>query len=87
MTDGERVGRVNHFFDRIGVAVADLEGDLRIGDMVHFLGPHTDFRQQVTSMQIEHEPVSEVKAGQEVAIKVDQRVRRGDSVFKLMPEA
>ena len=86
MTEGERVGRVNHFFDRISVAVADLKSDLQIGDMVHFLGPHTDFRQKITSMQIEHEPVSEVKAGQEVAIKVDQRVRRGDSVFKLMLE-
>ena len=86
MTEGERIGKVSHYFDKISVAVLDLERGLKVGERVHFLGRHTDFRQQITSMQIEHEAVEEVKAGQDVAVKVTQRVRRGDSVFRLLPE-
>jgi putative protease len=80
---GERVGEVTHYYNRIMVAVVRLSGDLKVGDYVHFLGRHTDFRQRVDSMQIEHQPVQEVKAGDEVALKVEQRVRRGDRVFRL----
>jgi len=75
------LGGVTHYFDRIGVAVVRLELTLYEGDWVAFFGPHTDFEQQVRSMQIEHEPVSEVQAGEEVAIQVDAPVRRGDKVF------
>jgi len=83
MTTGERVGVVTHFFNHISVAVLSLEQDLRLGDRVHFLGAHTDFDQEITSMQIEHTPVNEVSAGQEVAVQVRQRVHRGDSVYRL----
>ncbi len=83
---GERVGEVIHYFNRISVAVIRLSKDLKLGDQVHFLGRHTDFRQRVESMQIEHQPVEEVKAGGEVAVKVEQRVRRGDRVFRLTDE-
>lgn len=83
MDDGIRVGTVTHYFTKIGVAVLDLSENLAVGDRLHFLGKHTDFPQQVGSMQIEHETVAEAGKGSEVAIKVDQRVRRGDAVFKL----
>lgn len=88
MTEGERLGKVSHFFDRLSVAVLDLSGKtgLKVGDTVHFLGRHTDFQQKITSMQIEHEVVSEVKRGEDVAVEVKQRVRRGDSVFLLTEE-
>jgi putative protease len=86
MAEGERIGRVSHYFDKISVAVLDLEKGLKIGELVHFLGRHTDFRQEIQSMQIEHEAVEQVKAGQDVAVKVAQRVRRGDAVFRLSEE-
>jgi translation elongation factor EF-1alpha len=88
MAEGERLGEVSHFFDRISVAVLDLSGKtgLKVGDTVHFLGRHTDFQQKITSMQIEHEVVSEAEPGQEVAVEAKQRVRRGDSVFLLTTE-
>jgi putative protease len=86
MSNGERVGRVTHYYNRISVAVVRVNQGLKLGDVVHFLGRHTDFQQEVTSMQIEHEPVSKVEAGGEVAIKVKQRVRRGDSVFRIAGE-
>jgi isopentenyl diphosphate isomerase/L-lactate dehydrogenase-like FMN-dependent dehydrogenase len=83
MEDGVRVGTVSHYFTKIGVAVLALSESVNIGDRLHFLGKHTDFPQQIGSMQVEHEPVEQAGKGSEVAIKVDQRVRRGDSVFRL----
>jgi len=83
MTNGERIGEVTHYYNKISVAVVRLSQDLKVGDSVHFLGRHTDFQQEITSMQIEHQSLTEVKTGDEVAIKVKQPVRRGDSVFRL----
>lgn len=87
MTTGERVGEVTHFFNKISVAVLDLNQDLAVGEMVHFLGRHTDFRQEIESMQIEHEDIDNAKKGDEVAVKVQKRVRKGDSVFRLTGES
>lgn len=80
---GDLIGEVTHFYNRIGVAVVDLTGSIEVGDQVHFFGRSTDFRQQVQSMQIEHEPISEAGRGQEVAIKVERRVRNHDKIYKL----
>jgi translation initiation factor IF-2 len=80
---GSQIGQVTHFFDKICVAVIEVSNTLRVGDSVHFLGRGTDFRQEVKSMQIEHETVEEVGAGQEVAMKVEHRVQKGDRVYKL----
>lgn len=83
---GIRVGKVTHFFDRISVAVLSLENTIQIGDTVHFLGRATDFKQKVESLQIEHQAVQQAGPGQEVAIKVIQKVHPNDSVFKLIGE-
>jgi putative protease len=83
---GELIGEVTHFYNRIGVAVVDLSGPIKIGDQVHFFGRSTDFRQQVQSMQIEHESITEAGEGQEIAIKVERRVRNHDKVYKLIEE-
>lgn len=80
---GKLVGEVNHFYNRIGVAVIDLVDILQIGDQVHFFGRSTDFRQEVGSMQIEHEPITEAGKGQEIAMKVERRVRNHDKVYRL----
>lgn len=81
--EGTPIGEVTHFFDRISVAVVKLTGRLAVGDRIHILGPHTDLVQQVNSMQIEHANVSEVDAGQEVAIKTDAPVRVHDKVYRV----
>ncbi len=83
MTIGDRIGEVTHYFNHLNVAVLDLEQDLRLGDLIHFLGANTDFGQEVTSMQIDHQPVTEVATGQAVAIRVHRRVRCGDSVYRV----
>ncbi len=83
---GKLVGKVTHFYDRIGVAVIDLKDTLQVGDQVHFFGRSTDFRQEIASMQVEHEPISEAEKGQEVAVKVERRVRKSDKIYKLTDE-
>jgi putative protease len=82
--DGTRIGEVTHYFGNISVAVISLSDSIQVGDMVHFLGPSTDFRQEVKSLQIEHKQVEQVGEDQEVAMKVIRRVRPRDKVFKLI---
>jgi putative protease len=87
MTSGTQIGEVTHFFGKIKVAVIKLTDSLKVGDTIHFLGRNTDFDQEVTSMQIEHETITVAESDSEVAIKTSQRVRKGDSVFLLSPES
>ena len=81
--DGVRIGVVTHFYSQISVAVLVLTDKLSVGDTVHILGHTTDVRQKVHSLQIEHDSVEEAGPGQDVALKVDRRVRRGDTVYKI----
>lgn len=79
-----KVGKVTHFYDKIGVAVVDLETDLAIGDTIKFVRGGEDlFEQQVSSIQIEHEKVETAKAGQTVGLKTDQEVKDGSEVYKI----
>jgi putative protease len=82
MASGERIGEVKHYFDRIGVAVLQLTQTLKAGEKVHFLGRHTDFEQVIASMEVEHKGVAEAPGGTEAAVKVQQRVRPGDAIFR-----
>jgi len=83
---GIRVGEVTHFYDRLSVAVLKLTEPIRVGDVLHLLGHHTDFRQTVESIQIEHQAVTEAGPGQDAAVKVAQKVHPGDAVFKVTGE-
>lgn len=76
------VGRVTHFFNKISVAVVELKAPLAVGDRIMIKGPSTDFEQVVESMQIEHKNVARAEAGQMVGLKVNQRVREKDIVYK-----
>jgi len=78
------VGRVAHYFTKIGVAVVELTDELRVGDRISVEGATTNFEQVVDSMQIEHEDVQVATAGQSIGLKVNQRVREGDLVYKLV---
>lgn len=76
------IGRVTHFFTKISVAVVELSGALTVGDTILVKGPTTDLEQVVDSMQIEHENIGKAEAGQSIGLKVEQRVREGDLVYK-----
>ncbi|RJS74686.1 translation elongation factor-like protein [Candidatus Bathyarchaeota archaeon] len=80
----KEVGKVTHYFTRIGVAVIELTDTLSVGDRIQFQGATTNFEQTVTSMQIEHKNVTTAEKGQSVGLKVEQRVREGDIVYKIM---
>jgi translation elongation factor EF-1alpha len=79
----ELIGTVTHYFAKPEVGVVKLNADLKVGDTIRFRGHTTDFEQEVTSMQVEHQPVETAEAGMEVAVKVVERVRRGDEVFRV----
>ncbi len=77
------IGMVTDFFAKPIVAGIELSGTLRIGDKIHIKGSTTDMELTVESMQIERVNISEGKPGDLVGIKVLDRVRRGDKVFKV----
>lgn len=80
----KRIGQITHYFKRIDVAVLELSGGLMVGDVVRIHGHTTDFTQRVESMEIEHQKIQSAGPGAEVAIKVIERVRRGDVVYKIV---
>jgi len=77
------IGKVAHYFTKISVAVIDLSDELKVGDRISIEGATSNFEQTVNSMQIEHKDVRSATAGQSIGLKVDQRVRQGDLVFKI----
>ena len=78
----EEVGHITHFFPKIDVAVVELKGSLAVGDTIVVKGPTTNFEQKVDSMQIEHESIKKAEAGQSIGLKVAERVRERDVVYK-----
>ena len=75
----EKIGVVEHFFTKIGVAAIRR-------DTIHIVGATTDFKQKVESMQINKQPVDVAKPGDEIGIKVIDRVREHDVVYKVKEE-
>jgi translation elongation factor EF-Tu-like GTPase len=83
MVGEERIGTVTHYYGHLSVAAVHIEsGSLRVGDMIHVVGSTSDFSQRVESLQIEHQPVSEARAGQEIGLKVTEHAREHDIVYK-----
>jgi translation elongation factor EF-Tu-like GTPase len=80
----ELIGAVMDFFARPVVAGIDLMGTLKTGDSIHIVGHTTDMQLTVESMQINNVNVNEAKSGDSIGIKVSDRVRRGDKVYKIV---
>jgi len=80
----EQIGAVRHYYSKIGVAVVDLTAKIAVGDTVRVKGMTTDLRQKVESMQIEHADVQNASAGQSIGLKVAEKVREGDLVYKVL---
>jgi len=80
----EVIGKVSDFFAKPVVAGIALTGTLKLGDKIHIKGHTTDIELTVDSMQIDNVDVTEAKAGDAVGIKVNERVRRGDTVCKVI---
>jgi putative protease len=82
----KEVGQVTHYFNRARVVVLELSGELSVGDSVHILGHTTDFTQQVESLEVEHKKIESAGPGDDVALKVIDRARQGDTVYKVTDE-
>lgn len=82
----EKIGVVEHFFTNISVAAIKItDGQLKIGDTIHIVGAHTDFKQKIDRMEIDRNQIDVAKKGDAIGIKVKDRVRENDYVYK-MPE-
>ena len=81
--EGKLIGKITHYFGKIGVAVIELSDTLKVGDTIRIVGGTTDFTQTVDSMEIEHKKVEEAKKGDSIGLKVSQKVREGYKVYKL----
>jgi selenocysteine-specific translation elongation factor len=81
----ELIGTVSDFFARPVVAGINLNGPIKVGDTVKIKGHTTELEFAIASMQIDNAFVQEAKAGDSIGIKVPERVRKGDSVYKVIP--
>ena len=78
----KQIGVVSNYFEKIGVASIKLTAALKVGDKIKVVGGEVDFEQPVKGMQINHEKVDKAKKGNEVGIKIKEKVRQGYRVFK-----
>ena len=82
-----KIGFVSNYFSKISVAAVEItDGIVSVGDTLHFLGHTTDIESTVHSMQIEHKFVTEAKKGDGVGVKVPEKVREGDKVYKIVAD-
>jgi len=79
----EKVGEITHYFTRIGVAVVMLSGALKVGDRIAIKGMTTNYEMMVASIQVKGAEIEEAGTGNNIGMKVDDRVRQGDLVYKL----
>ena len=80
-----QVGVVTNFFAKLSVAAIDVtDGEFQVGDVLWFRGHTTDFKQEVQSIQQEKETIDRAVKGQLVGVKVKERVREKDSVYKVV---
>ena len=77
-----QVGAVDHFFDKISVAMIKLTDAVKVGDKLRVKAKAGEFVHEVTSMQIDRVPAEDGKAGDIISVKVDQKVHKGDAVYK-----
>ena len=79
-----KVGRVTHFYDKIGVAIVELDGTLSVGEKVRFVRGGEDlFEENIDSIQIEHKKVDSAGRGDVVGLKTNEAVKEGAEVFKV----
>ena len=77
----KQVGKVSHYYDKIGVAIINLSASLKVGDKIKFEGHGADFEQTVDSIEVEHEAVQKAKKGDPVGVKVGQKVKEDTAVY------
>ncbi len=82
MEERREIGRITHYYPKISVAVVELKAPLSVGDKILIKGSTTNFEQITESMQIEHKDIQTADAGKSIGLKVKDKVRVGDIVYK-----
>jgi len=77
------IGKITHYFPKVGVAVVELKKGMKKGDMIEIEGHGRSFQQEVKSMQIDKEDIEKAKAGDDIGLKVDEEVKENDQVYKV----
>jgi translation elongation factor EF-1alpha len=81
----KEIGYVSNYFSKISVAAVEItDGTVAVGETLHFKGHSTDFKSQVVSMQMEHESITEAKQGDSIGLKLSEKVRKKDKVYKII---
>lgn len=80
---GKAIGAITHYYSKIGVGIIDLKDGLKVGDKIKIKGHSSDIEQDVDSIQIDHKDVEDAKKGDVVGLKVADKVREGDKVYKV----
>ena len=79
----KQIGTVSNYFEHVKVAAVKLTTALKVGDTIRISGGEVDFEQPIKSMQIQHDKVETAKKGDEIGIKVKNKVRKGYKVYKV----
>jgi len=80
----KEIGVVSNYFEHVGAASIKLFGDLKVGDKIKVKGGETEFEQEVKEMQLDRADIKEAKAGEEPGIMLNQKVRKGYKVYKII---
>jgi len=83
MAKEKQIGVVSNYFEHVKVAAIKLTAGLKVGDVIKFVGGEVDYDMPVESMQIDHDKVDKAKKGDEIGIKVKEKVRKEYKVFKV----
>ena len=84
VSEKKLIGKITHYFSKIGVVVVELSDELHVGDRIRIEGATTSFEQVVESMEIDNKKVETATSGQAIGMKVKEKVRPHDSVYKLL---
>ena len=81
--DGKQIGTVFNFFEKVGVIAIELTDKLKVGDTIRVIGGDKDFTEVVDSIQIDGKNVESAKKGDQVGIRISEKVHKGYRVFKV----
>jgi len=83
----KRIGEVVKYFSKPSVAAVKIdEGEISVGDSIKYVGHTTDFTDVIKTMEVENKSVEKAVSGDFIGVKVSDRVRPGDEVFKVIPD-
>ncbi len=82
--EAKQIGEITHYFSHLGVGIFKFNRAVKVGEKIHIKGATSDFIQAISSMQYDHKDIEAAKKGQEVGIKIDEKVREGDKVYEAL---